>query len=245
MSLAAKLLLSPVLVAQAIATRRRAPALPEAAGPRQGRVGDGPPLRVLIVGDSSGAGVGVSTQDEALAGHLTRSLAARLPRRIDWALHARSGITTAAALAMLQDEPPAPADIAVVMLGVNDVVGQVPSHRAAAHRAALADWLRAHAGVHHVVFAPLPPMHRFPLLPQPLRWVAGRDAARHDAAMAAWAGTRDDVSHVPIAIDLGPHAMAADGFHPGEPVYRCCGEALARHIARHIVLHPEHWENPT
>ena len=26
-------------------------------------------------------------------------------------------------------------------------------------------------------------------------------------------------------------AMAEDGFHPGEPVYRACGEALALHIA--------------
>ena len=25
--------------------------------------------------------------------------------------------------------------------------------------------------------------------------------------------------------------MAEDGFHPGEPVYRICGEALAAHIA--------------
>jgi len=26
--------------------------------------------------------------------------------------------------------------------------------------------------------------------------------------------------------------MASDGFHPGEPVYRVCGEALAAHVAR-------------
>jgi hypothetical protein len=26
--------------------------------------------------------------------------------------------------------------------------------------------------------------------------------------------------------------MARDGFHPGEPVYRACGEALAAHVAR-------------
>jgi hypothetical protein len=25
--------------------------------------------------------------------------------------------------------------------------------------------------------------------------------------------------------------MAIDGFHPGEPVYRACGEALAAHLA--------------
>ena len=34
MSLALKLALSPLLVAQALTTRRRAPVLPEAAGPR-------------------------------------------------------------------------------------------------------------------------------------------------------------------------------------------------------------------
>ena len=28
--------------------------------------------------------------------------------------------------------------------------------------------------------------------------------------------------------------MAEDGFHPGEPVYRACGEAFALHIATTI-----------
>ncbi len=234
MSLAAKLVLAPLLVVQAVATRRRAPALPEAQGRRQGSIGQGRPLRLLIVGDSSGAGVGVKTQDEALAGHLTRALASLVPRRIDWALHAKSGITTAQALVLLQAEPPEPADIAVAVLGVNDVVDQVPPSRAVRQRAELADWLLANAAVRHVAFAPLPPMHRFPLLPQPLRWIAGRDAAHHDAAATRWAATRADVSHVPIALDLGPQNMADDGFHPGEPVYRACGEALARHIAAHL-----------
>lgn len=235
MSLALKLALSPLLVAQAIATRRRAPALPEAGGPRQGRVGAGPSLPLLILGDSSAAGVGVRTQEEALAGHLTRTLARHAGRRIDWQLVARSGLTSAQALPLLLMERPGPAEIAVVVLGVNDVVGQVPSHRAVAHRAALADRLLGHHGAHHVVFAPLPPMHRFPLLPQPLRWVAGRDARRHDDAMARWAATRGDVSHVPIVFELSPASMAADGFHPGEPVYRACGEALACFIATHLI----------
>ena len=75
MSLAWKLVLSPVLVAQAMATRRRAPALPEAVGPREGQLGSGAgALRVLIAGDSSAAGVGVATQDDAFAGHFTRTL---------------------------------------------------------------------------------------------------------------------------------------------------------------------------
>jgi len=234
MSLALKLALSPLLVAQAVTTRRRAPVLPEAAGPRTGVIGEGQPLRLLIIGDSSGAGVGVPTQDLALAGHLTRTLAEAAGRRVHWWLVAKSGITTAQALDLVQRERPPKADIAVAVLGVNDVIDQVPSHRAVQQRAALADWLLAHAGVRHVVFAPLPPMHQFPLLPQPLRWIVGRDARRHDLAMARWAAGRNDLWHVPIDISLAADCMASDGFHPGEPVYRTCGEALARFIANEL-----------
>ena len=231
MSLALKLALSPLLVAQALSTRRRAPVLPEAQGPRSGEVGEGPRLCLLIVGDSSGAGVGVPTQDIALAGQLSRTLAHEAHVRVRWQLIAKSGITSAQALDLVRRERPHAADVAVAVLGVNDVIDQVPTHRAVQHRAALADWLIAHTGVRHVVFAPLPPVHQFPSLPQPLRWIMGRDARRHDEAMARWAATREDVSHVPIAISLDASCMASDGFHPGEPVYRVCGEALARHIA--------------
>ena len=63
MSLAAKLVLSPLLVVQALLTRARLPRLPEADGEREGVLGDGPRLRLLITGDSSanetGTGLGI------------------------------------------------------------------------------------------------------------------------------------------------------------------------------------------
>jgi hypothetical protein len=136
---------------------------------------------------------------------------------------------------MLRAAPPPPADVAVVVTGVNDVLEQVPVRRALAHRAALADWLLGQGLARHVVFAPLPPMHQFPLLPEPLRSVVGADARRHDQALARWATTRSDVSVPTIAVALTPETMASDGFHPGEPVYRACGEALGLHVARHLA----------
>jgi lysophospholipase L1-like esterase len=235
-SLALKLALAPLLAAQAVATRRRAPVLPEAAGPRDGRVGrDGAqPLRLLIAGDSSAAGVGVAHQEQALAGYLTRSLHRIAARPVAWALHARSGLTTQQVHALLRSDALPEAEVAVVMTGVNDVIDLVPPKRALQHREALADWLLGERGVKHVVFAPLPPVHRFPLLPQPLRKVMGDDARRHDDALAAWAAARRGVSHLTIEFELTPQAMASDGFHPGEPVYRACGEAIAAHIAKQI-----------
>ena len=246
MSLAVKLALTPVLVAQALRTRARTPRLPEAAGSRHGRVGHGALLRLLIAGDSSAAGVGVADQRDALAGHLTRALARECAAAVEWRLVARTGLNTEQTHRLLQGEPFHQADLAVVVTGVNDVVEQVASHRAVAARDALANWLRNARGVHHVVFAPLPPVHRFPALPQPLRWVAGSDARRHNAALERWAATRHDVSVVTaMDLPLDVSAMASDGFHPGAPAYQACGEAIAAHIARHVrpsLRHQTHQE---
>jgi len=237
LALAFKLALAPLLVTQAVRTRRRAPVLPEAAGSREGRAGrgEGRPVRLLVAGDSSAAGVGVAHQDQAVVGHLVRALEAHRPGPIEWRLCARTGLTTRTVLELLRAAPPPPADVAVIITGVNDVIDQVPVRRALAHRAALVDWLLGQGLARHVVFAPLPPMHQFPLLPEPLRSVIGADARRHDQALARWAATRREVSVATIAVALTPETMARDGFHPGEPVYRACGEALGLHVARHVA----------
>lgn len=238
MTLALKVALLPLLAAQGVWIRRRVPRLPEAAGERSGSVGEGARVRLLIVGDSSAAGVGVERQSQAFAGYLTRRLAERSQLQVQWQLVARSGVTTEQAVDLLRGAAPAPADVAVVALGVNDVIEQVPTHRVDAARVALVDWLHGLGGARHVAFAPLPPMHQFPALPQPLRFVAGREARRHDRALARWAAGRDGVAHVPIAIELRPAMMASDGFHPGEPVYRICGQGIADHLAAYLAGAP-------
>ena len=234
MSLTLKLVLTPLLVAQALRTRARLPRLPEAEGERQGTVGDGPPLRLLIAGDSSAAGVGVVTQREALAGQLSTQLAEAAGTRVQWRLIAKTGLNTAQTLHLLQREPAQHFDVAVIVTGVNDIIDQVPSHQALSAREALANWLRNAWGLHHVVFAPLPPVHELPGLPQPLRWVSGTDARRHDRALARWAATRSDVSRVEMDLRLNRGVLAVDGFHPGEPVYRQTAAAIARHIAQRV-----------
>lgn len=236
MSFVLKLMLSPVLFAQARSARKRVPKLPEAEGPREGQLGSGAgALRVLITGDSSAAGVGVMNQDHAFAGHFTRTLHRRSGRALRWRLRAKSGLTTQQVYELLRADPPPVADIAVVLTGVNDVIDLIPPQRAVQHRAALSEWLLSEGRARYVLFAPLPPINQFPLLPQPLRRVMGADARRHDDAMAAWARTRHNVFHVPIALQLAPAAMSRDGFHPGEPVYRACGEALARVVVDTIL----------
>jgi lysophospholipase L1-like esterase len=235
MSLAIKLALAPLLLAQGLATRRRAMRLPEAAGPRAGVVGAGAPLTLLILGDSSAAGVGVPLQRDALAGQLGAALATRAQRRVQWTLLARSGMNSLQLLPFWRQHGAPRADLAVVDSGVNDVVDRIAPARALAARIALAGALEVGAGTRHIAFAALPPMQAFTALPQPLRWVAGRDAAAHDRALADGLQGHPSCARVAVDLPLDPALLAEDGFHPGPEVYRLWGDALAAWLAGRLA----------
>jgi lysophospholipase L1-like esterase len=127
-------------------------------------------------------------------------------------------------------QPPQPADVAVVVVGVNDITKEVSLRHALQARGEIAALLRSRAGVSHVVFPALPEMEKFPALPQPLAWYAGRHARRNNAAQAAWAHTQTAVSHVAMDDVMDPSLMAADGFHPGAGLYAKVAQRLALHI---------------
>ena len=97
------LILGPLLLIQGRLVRKNIPILAEATGGRSGRLGEGRPLSLLVVGDSAAAGVGVETQDDALSGCLTRVLAQKYC--LDWSLVAKSGNTTEDLIETLQGRP--------------------------------------------------------------------------------------------------------------------------------------------
>ena len=73
-------------------------------------------------------------------------------------------------------------------------------------------------------------MQHFPVLPQPLRWFFGQQAARFNAALQAHVAGEPgrQVLHLPAAMQRDAASlMAADGFHPGPRGYALWAEALA------------------
>jgi len=227
---ALKIGLAPLLLAQGLKVRRRALILPEADGPRHGTQGDGPALRLLIVGDSSAAGVGARTQTEALAGQLAARLAPH--HRVSWQVIARTGETTVQALDRLNATAPAPFDLAITALGVNDVTHGVPLARWLDAQARLRTLLASRFGVAHVIQSGLPPMGAFPALPQPLRALIGMTAHRYDTALAAALAGSPTATHVAFSVRLTPGLMAPDGFHPGPAGYALWADMLLPAITR-------------
>jgi lysophospholipase L1-like esterase len=211
-SVPARLILAPVLLAQGLMVRARARVLPEAEGPRAGVAGDGAPLRLLIAGDSSAAGVGCPHQDVALAGRLVAALAGAY--RVSWRLEASSGATTQDCIARLSALSPEPFDVAVIALGVNDTARMTRLTQWETRIGALHCLLQDRFGVQSTVWSGVPPMGRFPLLPNPLRATLGALAARNDAALARIAAQVEGLEHLPLDLPLTPDLMAEDGYHP-------------------------------
>ncbi|MEX0309867.1 MAG: SGNH/GDSL hydrolase family protein [Tateyamaria sp.] len=222
------LALLPVVVPQALWVAARAERLPEADGPRSGESGEGPVMRLLIVGDSSAAGVGVAHQNDALSGRLVARLSKTAT--VQWSVWAASGLTTSGVLRRLAAEPVQQFDIAVLAVGVNDAKNGVHATRWSANYRELLRVLRARFGVDLVLASGVPPLEHFPLLPRPLRTVLGARAAHFDDVLGKICAASDGVTHMPFGLPLDSTQMASDGFHPGAAIYDLWAERLAAAI---------------
>ncbi len=220
-------MLGPVLLMQGLWVRIKTPVLPEAEGPRTGHTGAGPTLRLLVVGDSSAAGVGAALQSQALLGHLTQRLARW--HAVQYRLLAQTGATTRDTLKILDDLASERWDVVVTALGVNDVTGQRSETDWLADQQRLIDLLHAKFDPCVILISGLPPVHRFPALPQPLRWHLGRGAQRFDTALKNLT-CANAVLFLPLDFGMRTDQMAPDGFHPGPEIYAEWGRRAAARI---------------
>lgn len=218
MYLLLELLLAPLLLLQGKAVRRNTPRLPEPEGERSGQDGAGDTLRLLITGDSAAAGVGVKSQSDALSGQLVARLAGHYA--VQWSLVATTGHSTGACIRELEHIPAQSFDVIVVSLGVNDVTARRSLAYFRARQQQLLQLLREKFGARHIVLSAVPPMHQFPALPQPLRFVMGLRARALDTVLRELATENPDCSYIEFTAADAGHLMAADGFHPGPDIYR-------------------------
>ncbi|WP_270732434.1 SGNH/GDSL hydrolase family protein [Shimia sp. Alg240-R146] len=229
----ARIPLVPLLVAQGLGIRRRVNQLPEPPGARSGTEGQGPTLRLLIIGDSSAAGVGATTQATALSGQLVDQLAQT--HRVHWRLEAATSATTRVTLDHIASQMPQRVDVVVSALGVNDVTRATSNTKWVERQTRLADFMADTYGAKLMVASGLPPMGNYPKLPQPLRWVLGEQANRLDRGLANLASRHAILSHLPIDIPFEPRFQAEDGYHPSEEAYALWAKLIAEHIHANLT----------
>ncbi len=227
--LVGSLALSPLAWAQGAATRRRVPRLPPAKPPHHGCVpGTGQPIRLLAIGESPVAGIGLSRSDEAVAAATARALARLTRRPIAWRAYGLSGATARDALEqILLRIAPEPVDLIIVAFGVNDATAYRSPAGFADDLVALVNAARNRVGDAAVVIGAVAPLVSFPALPWPLRTILGWRSAALQAAVEGLMGRLPRLVVERFSVPFGPDLFASDGFHPNLQAHTLWGEEIA------------------
>jgi lysophospholipase L1-like esterase len=213
--------LAPLWLAQGVYLRRTMERLAPAPEPAAGAiaVGEDGPLRVAVLGESTAAGVGVSSHVEGLSGQLASALHARLCRPVEWFALGHNGARLASVRKRLAPKLGEHAvDLVFLVVGVNDSIKLTTVRTFRAELRALCDDIRATRA--RLVISSVPPLGRFPRLPQPLRFVLGARAELLDEELRRGSERRGDTIHVPVDFPIVDDMFARDGFHPSETGYR-------------------------
>jgi len=193
-----------------------------------------------VLGDSTAAGVGARTQEEALPGHLAAELGARTGRGIRWRAVGENGATAADLVARHLDEAlDAPVDLLFLTVGANDAMHMRAAGAFVRDVRRILDEFDARDPGAWVLMSSLPVFGRFTLLPQPLRSALYRHSLALEGAARTLLGHRPNALMSSDPPPYGVDFWAEDLFHPGPAGYRdwagwAVDEAWDRGLGEHL-----------
>ena len=194
-------------------------------------------LRLVLLGDSIAYGQGARRIEDTLGRRLALALTAE---GFDVDLHVVAVPRAASAqlAAQVRSVEARVPDLAVVVIGANDLTRFVPAPAAAADLGAAVTALRA-LGT-DVVVVPAPDMSSVPFVPPAFRPVVQAACAmlqQHQTQVASAAGARiasiGDLIGTAFAED--PTLFSRDRFHPSSEGYARIAEALAPYVVEAAV----------
>jgi lysophospholipase L1-like esterase len=185
-------------------------------------------LRLALLGDSIAFGQGAHRQEDRPASRLARALTSH-GVDVDTRVFAVRGARSAGLAAQVDGALAWRPDVAVVVVGANDLTHQVPPERAARDLGAAVRRL-TDAGA-EVVVAPAPDLSAVPHVPPALRPVvrAGSDLLRSqqtEAVLAAGGRVADADGSTSAAFAADRSLFSGDSFHPSSAGYRVIVDAL-------------------
>jgi lysophospholipase L1-like esterase len=198
-------------------------------------------LRLALIGDSLAYGSGAAGPGDALGPRLAAALT-DAGYDVDLSVLAVPGAVSRDLAAQVRRAAPLDVDLAVVVVGANDLARLVPPPQAAAALSSAVVGLRA--GGADVVVVPAPDMSTVPWVPpalRPLVQAASAQLQREQAAVARSAGAMvAAVSEaVTAAFATDPALFSADRFHPSSAGYAHIAQALVPHVVAAAHARPD------
>ncbi len=214
--------LYPLLIWQGRRLRKSIPKLSVASGSCHGLHQPERPteklFRLICIGESPVAGIGVEYQDQAVTSQLAQKIAVKFNTNVAWQAMGENGADLSFALSSLLPRLAAdqlPVDLVIIAFGINDTTSFRSVKRFSQELQMILDVLAQKLSPATILVSGVPPIHLFPSLPQPLRLVLGLKAAAFDQAIATAATINSRALYVPMQLNvLDRSLMASDGYHP-------------------------------
>ncbi|MFD0276508.1 SGNH/GDSL hydrolase family protein [Kitasatospora sp. NPDC127111] len=201
-----------------------------------------PPLVLAFLGDSTAAGLGVLRARETPGALLAAGVASVAERPVRLVNVARSGGRSADLSGQLELALRHRPDIAVIMVGANDVTRHSPAQLAVRQLGEAVAALRANGC--EVVVGTCPDLGTIKPVRPPLRWVARR-LSRQLAAAQTIAVVESGGRTVSLGSLLGPEfaarpeMFAADRYHPSAQGYATAAMAVLPSLCAVLGIWPE------
>jgi lysophospholipase L1-like esterase len=211
---------APFLYLQGQYIRRKIGRLPDASGETFGKSGsDSSSAKLLVLGESTAAGVGARTHETALAGQFARFLSVKLGKTVHWKVIGRSGITVAETIQELVPKiPDEKFDYILIALCGNEVLKLRSPRSFRRNMTELLGILREKNADATFFITNAPTVHLSPVLPFPIKFILGHLSALHDKNAKEFTAEMKNVFyfHQPTEV---PEDFFADGIHPSEMGY--------------------------
>jgi len=234
--------LLPIMYNQGKRIRKTIPSLPEADGTSgvAKQELDSQPIRVLAIGESTFAGVGVATHDEGFAGSFAKSLGELYNRSVAWKVYAKSGYTARMVRERLLPKiEEMHADLVLIGLGGNDsfTLNRPSQWRKDINN--LIEELRTRYPETPIVFTNMPPIKEFPAFTKLIHFVVGNlveilgkelNEIVKNHPKVYYNSDVLTISHWSKVLGLPPDKSTffSDGVHPSKFTYQVWAREMAR-----------------
>jgi lysophospholipase L1-like esterase len=219
--------LLPFLYLQGQFTRRKVGKLPDAQGEKTGEVAGNPEItNLLVIGESTVAGVGAENHAEALTGQFAKYLSRKTNKTVRWQALGVSGITIHRTIRELVPKiPDVKFDTILIGLGGNDVFGLSSPKKWRNGLAELMTIFREKYPNAIIYVANVPMVRDFIGLPDPLRYVLSRVAKmQHFNSLDLISNFENVHYYLPRSKFFAEHF--SDGIHPSAHGYEKWAEDM-------------------
>lgn len=240
--------LLPFLYFQGKNIQKKVPKLPEAKEPKGFVNGDfESTLKILSIGESTIAGVGVDFHKNGFTGALAKTLSTALKSNVNWRVYARSGYTVKQVckkiIPKIEENT---TDLIIVGMGGNDAFTLNSPTKWIIDTKNLINLLHTKFPETPIIFTNMPPVKEFPAFTKPIKFVIGNLVEILGEKLHTSLKDKSNVYYNNEVITLKEwskkHSLPAnntkiyfsDGVHPSELTYKVWGKEMGAFITKKI-----------